>query len=75
MAAGSLEKGRAANSLMQKMSAELRLSHFGRVISLSGDYRRILDKVIAAPHRFFFNNYMILFYCFWVKYGNKEIDH
>ena len=73
VAAGSLEKGRAANSLMQKMSAELRLAHFSRVISLSGDYRRTIDKVIVAPHRFFFNNYMIFFYCHWVKHGNREL--
>lgn len=73
VAAGSLERGRAANSLMQKMSLELRLAHFSRVISLSGDYKRTLDKIIAPPHRFFFNNYMIFFYSHWVKYGNRDL--
>ena len=72
-AAGNLERGRAANVLMQKMSSELGLAHFSRVISLSADYKRTLDKIIVPPHRFFFNNYMIFFYCYWIKYGNRDV--
>ena len=66
-----LEKGRAANSLMKKMSYELSAGHHGRVLALSGDYRSLLEKIVRQPHRFYFNNYMIMFYSYWIKHGNK----
>ena len=66
-----LEKGKAANSLMKKMSYELSAGHHSRVLALSGDYRTLLEKIVRQPHRFYFNNYMIMFYSHWIKHGNK----
>ena len=65
-----LERGRAANSLMARMNAELGLGHLGRVLSLAGEYRAVLAALVTQPHRFYFNNYMIMFFCYWIKYGN-----
>ena len=67
-----LEKGRAANNLMQKMNSELGLGHFNKVLLLSGEYRKLLDHLVTHPHRFYFNTYMIMFYCYWIRYGNKN---
>ena len=66
-----LEKGKAANSLMKKMSYELSSGHHGRVLALSGEYRSLLGRIVRQPHRFYFNNYMIMFYSYWIKHGNK----
>ena len=66
-----LERGKAANSLMKKMSYELSSGHHSRVLALSGDYRTLLEKIVRQPHRFYFNNYMIMFYSYWIKHGNK----
>ena len=66
-----LEKGRAANNLMKKMTSELSLGHHGRVLALSWEYRKLLELIVKQPHRFYFNNYMIMFYCYWIKHGNR----
>ena len=66
-----LEKGKAANSLMKKMSYELSCGHHSRVLALTGDYRALLEKTVRQPHRFYFNNYIIMFYSYWIKHGNK----
>ena len=64
--------GRAANSLMRRLVRELELSHHSRVISLCGEYSSALSRVAPHPHRFYFNHYILVFFCHWAKYGNKE---
>ena len=71
-AAGSLEKGRAANSLMAKMAQEMAAGHFSRVTTLCGEYNAVLAKLVRAPHRFLFNSYMITYYCAWARWGAKQ---
>ena len=73
-ATSSVERGRAANALMQKINSEFSLAHYGKVLSLCMDYRRTLDKILTPPHRFYFNSLLILLYCYWVKNGNRGPD-
>ena len=69
---GQREKARAANMMMKKMSGALSCGQHGKVTALSAEYRRLLELTVREPHRFYFNNYMIMFYCYWIKHGNKE---
>ena len=65
-----LERGRAANTLMQRIGGELGAGNLGRVLRLAAEYRAALEKLVTQPHRFYYNCYMIMFYCYWIKYGN-----
>ena len=71
-AAGSLERGRMANALMAKLTNELALCHYGKVIALCGEYSLLLSKLVSRPHRFHFNVYMLAFYAAWAKWGVKQ---
>lgn len=71
-AAGSLEKGRMANSLMARMTSELSAGHYNRVISLCGEYHSLLERLVARPHRFHFNTYMLLCYSAWARWGARQ---
>lgn len=68
-----LELGRAANAVMERINTDLSHGHVNRVLSSSFDYGRLLDKLVSHPHRFYFNNYMIIFYSYWRQYGNKDL--
>ena len=65
-----IEQGRAANSLMQRMGGELRAGNLARLLRLGAEYRAVLERLVTQPHRFHYNCYMIMFYCYWIKYGN-----
>ena len=65
-----LERGRAANSLMARMGAELGAGQLSRVLGLGAEYRGLLESLVKQPHRFYYNCYIIMFYCYWIKYGN-----
>ena len=71
-AAGSLERGRMANALMAKLTNELSLCHYGKVITLCGEYSLLLGRLVSRPHRFHFNVYMLAFYAAWAKWGAKQ---
>ena len=71
-AAGSLERGRMANALMAKLTNELSLCHYSKVITLCGEYSLLLNRLVSRPHRFHFNVYMLAFYAAWAKWGAKQ---
>ena len=71
-AAGSLERGRMANALMAKLTNELALCHYNKVLALCGEYSLLLSKLVGRPHRFHFNVYMLAFYAAWAKWGARQ---